>query len=136
MVMASDAVERMVKLQEVICRALAGTLTWLQAADIPGMHPRTVRRWGARYQAGERLALYDRRHGPSPRKAPAAAVVRISRADRSQCQNQTDISLVNNSGLSAYIARTWPSAPESTRDAAFGMKRRSATWAVISESMK
>lgn len=30
------AVERMMKLQEVICRALAGTLSWLQAADILG----------------------------------------------------------------------------------------------------
>src|SRR5262245_24549098 len=79
MVMAWDAVERMMKLQEVICRALAGTLTWLQAADILGMHPRTVRRWRARYQAGERLALYDRRHGPSPRKAPATEIERILR---------------------------------------------------------
>ena len=82
MVMAWDAVERMMKLQEVICRALAGTLTWLQAADILGMHPRTVRRWRARYQAGERLALYDRRHGPSPRKAPAAEVERVLRLYR------------------------------------------------------
>lgn len=82
MVMAWGAVERMMKLQEVICRALAGTLTWLQAADILGMHPRTVRRWRARYQAGERLTLYDRRHGPSPRKAPAAAVERVLRLYR------------------------------------------------------
>jgi transposase len=72
----------MMKLQEVICRALAGTLTWLQAADILGMHPRTVRRWRARYQAGERLTLYDRRHRPSPRKAPAAEVERVLRLYR------------------------------------------------------
>lgn len=32
------AVEWAMKLQEVICRALAGRLTWLQAADILGMH--------------------------------------------------------------------------------------------------
>src|SRR6266849_10192679 len=82
MVMAWGAVERMMKLQEVICRALAGTLTWLQAADILGMHPRTVRRWRARYQAGERLALYDRRQGPSPRKAPAPEVERVLRLYR------------------------------------------------------
>jgi transposase len=82
MVMARGAVERMMKLQEVICRALAGTLTWLQAADIQGMDPRTVRRSRARYQAGERLALYDRRQGPSPRKAPALEVARILRLYR------------------------------------------------------
>ncbi len=76
------AVERMMKLQEVICRALAGSLTWLQAADILGLDPRSVRRWRARYQAGDKLALYDRRHGPSPRKAPAPEVERVLRLYR------------------------------------------------------
>jgi len=80
--MAWGAVERMMKLQEVICRALAGSLTWLQAADILGLDPRSVRRWRARYQAGDRLALYDRRHGPSPRKAPAPEVERVLRLYR------------------------------------------------------
>ena len=82
--MAWGAVERMMKLQEVICRALAGSLTWLQAADILELDPRTVRRWRARYQAGGRLALYDRRHGPSPRKAPAPEVARVLRLYREQ----------------------------------------------------
>jgi hypothetical protein len=49
---------------------------------VEGMDPRTVRRSRARYQAGERLALYDRRHGPSPRKAPALEVARILRLSR------------------------------------------------------
>ena len=86
MEMAWAAVERMMKLQEVICRALAGTLTWLQAADILGLDPRSVRRWRARYQAGGRLALYDRRHGPSPRKAPAPEVERVLRLYRERYQ--------------------------------------------------
>jgi transposase len=80
--MAWVAVERMMKLQEVICRALAGSLTWLQAADILGLEPRSVRRWRARYEAGGKLALYDRRHGPSPRKAPALEVERVLRLYR------------------------------------------------------
>jgi transposase len=80
--MAWGAVERMMKLQEVICRALAGTLSWLQAADILGMEPRSLRRWRARYEAGGTLALYDRRHGPSPRKAPAPEVERVLRLYR------------------------------------------------------
>src|SRR2546429_10013555 len=58
------------KRQEVICRALAGTLTWLQAADILGIDPRSLRRWRARYQADRGLGLYDRRQLPPPRKAP------------------------------------------------------------------
>src|SRR5262245_61125197 len=86
MVMAWGAVERMMKLQEVICRALAGTLTWLQAADILGIQPRSLRRWRARYEAGGQLALYDRRHGPSPRKAPTAEVERVLRLYRERYQ--------------------------------------------------
>ena len=37
-------VERAMKVQEVIVRALAGKLTWLQAADILGRSPRSIRR--------------------------------------------------------------------------------------------
>jgi hypothetical protein len=37
-------VERAMKVQEVIVRALAGQLTWLQAADILGRSPRSIRR--------------------------------------------------------------------------------------------
>src|SRR6266403_3434440 len=77
------AVERAMKRQEVICRALAGTLTWLQAADILGIDPRSLRRWRARYEAGGPVALYDRRcRRPSLRKAPAPEVQRILRLYR------------------------------------------------------
>ncbi len=83
MLYPSAAVERAMKVQEVICRALAGTLTWLQAADILGIHPRSLRRWRARYEADGVLGLYDRRHRrPSRRKAPVAEVQRILRLYR------------------------------------------------------
>ncbi len=83
MLYVQAAVERAMKIQEVICRALAGTLTWLQAADILGIHPRSLRRWRARYEAGGTLALYDRRHRrPSRRKAPVAEVQRLLRLYR------------------------------------------------------
>jgi len=83
MLYAQAAVERAMKIQEVICRALAGTLTWLQAADILGIRPRSLRRWRARYQAGGTLALYDRRcRRPSRRKAPVAEVQRLLRLYR------------------------------------------------------
>ncbi len=38
MVFAAAAVERAMKIQEVIMRALSGTITWLQAADIGVEH--------------------------------------------------------------------------------------------------
>jgi hypothetical protein len=41
MTYAVIAVERAMKIQEVILRAMSGALTWLQAADILGMHPRS-----------------------------------------------------------------------------------------------
>ena len=82
MVLVAAAVERAMKLQEVIMRALSGTLTWLQAADILGMEPRSLRRWRARFDAGGAVARYDRRQLPSPRKAPAPEVQRILRLYR------------------------------------------------------
>jgi transposase len=85
MVFAAAAVERAMKMQEVIVRALSGALTWLQAADILGMDPRSLRRWGARFEAGGQLALCDRRRRrPSWRKAPALEVQRILRLYREQ----------------------------------------------------
>src|SRR5438874_1235554 len=48
MTYAVIAVERAMKIQEVILRAMSGALTWPQAADILGMHPRSLRRWRAR----------------------------------------------------------------------------------------
>jgi transposase len=83
MVFAAAAVERAMKLQEVLMRALSGAITWLQAADILGLHPRSVRRWRARYEAGGAVALYDQRtRRPSRRQAPAPEVQRILRLYR------------------------------------------------------
>jgi len=83
MLYAVAAGERAMKIQEVIVRALSGAITWLQAADILGLEPRSVRRWRARYEAGGHLALYDRRtQRPSRRKAPAPEVQRILRLYR------------------------------------------------------
>src|SRR6267378_2828195 len=77
MVFAGAVVERAMKLQEIILRALSGSLTWLQAADILDLDPRTVRRWRARFEANGALGLYDRRRQPSRRHAPALEVKRI-----------------------------------------------------------
>ena len=80
MVFAAAAVERAMKVQEVIMRALSGALTWLQAADILGIDPRSLRRWRARYEAQGIVGLYDGRRGrPSRRKAPVAEVQRLLR---------------------------------------------------------
>src|SRR3989454_2149336 len=77
MLYAAAVVERAMKMQEVILRVLSGALTWLQAADILDLDPRTLRRWRARFDANGALGLYDRRRQPSRRQAPALEVKRI-----------------------------------------------------------
>jgi hypothetical protein len=44
------AVERAMKVQEVILRALAKRITWWQAAEIIGICDRQMRRWRERYE--------------------------------------------------------------------------------------
>jgi transposase len=85
MLYAAAAVERAMKGQQVLMQALSGAISWLQAADILGLEPRSVRRWRARFEAGGPVALYDRRHQrPSRRQAPALEVQRILRLYREQ----------------------------------------------------
>src|SRR5215468_4841985 len=72
------AVERAMKVQEVIVRALAGQLTWLQAADIRGRSPRSIRRMRWRFEHDGYDGLFDRRRRtPSPKRAPVAEVQRV-----------------------------------------------------------
>ena len=83
MAYVAAAVERAMTYQQVIMRALAGSLTWLQAADILGIDPRSLRRWRARYERDPVLGLLDRRHQrPSHRTAPRPEVQRILRLYR------------------------------------------------------
>jgi transposase len=72
------AVERMMKVQEVILRAMAGKLRWWQAAEILGVTERTMRRWRWRYQQHGYDGLYDRRKGkPSPKRVPLETVEQV-----------------------------------------------------------
>jgi hypothetical protein len=42
--------ERMMKVQEVILRAMARKLKWWEAAEVIGVTDRTMRRWRERYE--------------------------------------------------------------------------------------
>jgi hypothetical protein len=75
---APGVVERAMKVQEVIVRALAGQLSWIQAADILQLSPRSVRRWRWRLERDGYDGLFDRRRRvPSPKRAPVAEVQRV-----------------------------------------------------------
>jgi transposase len=72
------AVERAMKIQEVILRALAKKITWWQAAEIIGISDRQMRRWHERYQEFGYDGLFDRRRGqPSPKRVPLAQVEQV-----------------------------------------------------------
>jgi hypothetical protein len=80
---ARGVVERAMKVQEIILRALSGQLTWLQAADILGRSPRSIRRLPLMYQRYGYEGLFDRRRQtPSPKRAPVAEVARVLRLYR------------------------------------------------------
>jgi transposase len=72
------AVERAMKVQEVILRAMAKKITWWQAAEIIGISDRQMRRWHERYEEFGYDGLFDRRRGkPSPKRVPLAQVEQI-----------------------------------------------------------
>src|SRR5258707_8302750 len=72
------AMERAMKVQEVILRAMAKRITWWQAAEIIGISDRHMRRWRERYEAFGYDGLFDRRRGtPSPKRVPLAQVEQV-----------------------------------------------------------
>jgi transposase len=63
--------ERMMKIQEVILKAMAGKLKWWEAAEIIGVTDRTMRRWRERYNEHGYSGLWDhRKRRPSPKRVP------------------------------------------------------------------
>src|SRR6516165_5715263 len=70
--------ERTLKVQEVIAKALAKKLTWWEAAEIMGVTDRTMRRWRERIEEGGYTGLYDRRKHPSPKKIPLKQALQLA----------------------------------------------------------
>jgi hypothetical protein len=62
-VIPEAVMERAMKIQEVILRAMAKRITWWQAAEILGLSDRQMRRWHRRYQKWGYDGLWDRRRG-------------------------------------------------------------------------
>ena len=81
------AVERAMKIQEVIMRALSGQLQWFEAAEIIGVSCRTMRRlkWRYRYEQYGYDGLFDRRRQrPSPKRVPIEKVQEVLRLYREE----------------------------------------------------
>lgn len=77
------AVEKAMKIQEVILRAIDKQITWVQAAEIIGVNPRQLRRWRAGWEKLGYDGLFDRRLGkPSPKRVPIERVQEVLRLYR------------------------------------------------------
>ena len=72
------AVERAMKVQEVMLRAIARKITWYQAAEILGITDRHLRRWRERMEEGGFAGLLDRRRcKASEKRVPLETVERV-----------------------------------------------------------
>ena len=78
MVYTKAAMERAMKVQEVILRAISKQIHWFEAAKILGLSARQLRRLYYRYKNYGYDGLYDRRTGkPSPRRVPLAVAEQV-----------------------------------------------------------
>jgi transposase len=70
--------ERMMKLQDVLLKAMAKKITWWTAAEIIGVSDRTMRRWRERLEQDGYSGLADRRKGKaSTRRVPVKTVEQV-----------------------------------------------------------
>jgi transposase len=70
--------ERMMKLQDVLLKAMAKKITWWAAAEIIGVSDRTMRRWRERLEEHGYSGLADRRKGQvSFRRVPLKTVEQV-----------------------------------------------------------
>ena len=67
--------ERMMKVQDVLLKAMAKKITWWSAAEILGVTDRTMRRWRERIETDGYSGLADRRKGkPSAQRVGLATI--------------------------------------------------------------
>jgi transposase len=75
--------ERMMKLQDVLLKAMAKKIRWWDAAEIIGVTDRTMRRWRERLEEQGYSGLVDRRKGqPSHKRVPLAQAEEVLRLYR------------------------------------------------------
>ena len=69
--------ERAMKLQDVLLKAMAGEMSWIEAADVLGLSARTMRRWRYKFRCHGLDGLQDRRRrSPSHRAVPEVELSR------------------------------------------------------------
>jgi transposase len=75
---SATEMERMMKVQDVLLKAMAKKITWWAAAEIIGVTDRTMRRWRGRLERDGYTGLADRRKGkPSAQRIPLAMAEKV-----------------------------------------------------------
>jgi transposase len=136
------ALERAMKIKEVITRAMSGQYTWIEAAEIIGITDRSMRRWRKRLSTGGYADLLDRRtRRPSAKRIDVAIVEKVLRLYREKyfdlnvkhfvekLQSQEQISLsytwvktaLQNAGLVQRNAKRGPHRRKRPRRPLIGM---------------
>ena len=79
------AVERTMKVHEVIMRAMSKEIAWFEAAEIIGISCRQMQRWKNRWEQHGYEGLLDRRRGkPSPKRIEVPVLQEVLRLYREQ----------------------------------------------------
>jgi len=79
------AMERAMKIQEVLLRAMAKKITWWLAAEILGFSDRHLRRIRERYEQFGYESMFDKRRSqPCPKRVPLATVEKVLALYREQ----------------------------------------------------
>jgi transposase len=77
--------ERMMKLHDVLLKAMAKKISWWEAAEIIGVTDRTMRRWRGRLETDGYSGLVDRRRArPSDKRVPVGKVEEVLRLYRQE----------------------------------------------------
>ena len=117
--------ERMMKVQDVLLKAMAKKITWWTAAEILGVTDRTIRRWRERLERDRYSGLADRRKGkPSAQRIPLAQVQEVLRLCR---EVYYDLNLRHfheklREGHAIRLSYTW--VQKALQGAGLGAKRR------------
>jgi transposase len=75
---SASEMERMMKVQDVLLKAMAKKITWWAAAEILGVTDRTMRRWREKLDRDGYAGLADRRKGkPSAQRVALATIEKV-----------------------------------------------------------
>ena len=115
--------ERMMKVQDVLLKAMARKITWWAAAEILGVTDRTMRRWREKLEKDGYAGLADRRKGkPSAQRIPLAttsqaraandAAVQVVKARPSRCLLTPPIAPSESSYRPRFRPSGWSQWPD------------------------